>query len=121
MKPKIALGLAAGALLVAACGGSDEPELPQLSQATGASLGACAALASFTYANTTVASATVVGAGTLTVARMPIPSHCRVTGTMFQRTSAPTSSSGYTKRADPSELTKRPEARVARASTPGAP
>jgi feruloyl esterase len=89
MKPKIAVATVAGAILVAACGGSDDAfELPQLAQASGANLGSCAALANFTYANTTVTSAAAVAAGTLTVGGMPIPSHCKVTGTMFPRTSA---------------------------------
>ncbi|WP_395699331.1 tannase/feruloyl esterase family alpha/beta hydrolase [Aquabacterium sp.] len=78
------------ALGLAACGGSDEEAaLPQLSAATGATLRSCAGLAgSFSFANTTISAATDVAAGTLTVAGQPVPAHCRVTGSMYPRTSS---------------------------------
>lgn len=83
---------AIAAALLSACGGSDDnrpPALPQLAAATPATLaGTCEALAtSAAFANTTIASATTVAAGTLTVAGTPVPAHCLVTGSMFQRTS----------------------------------
>lgn len=87
----LALAATAAALL-AACGGSDDgrpPILPQLAAAAPATLsGTCEALATTAaFANTTIASATTVPAGTLAVAGTPVPAHCLVTGSMFQRTS----------------------------------
>jgi len=73
------------ALLLAACGGSDEG-LPQLSPATPATLLACTDLVTkISFPNTTITAATQVTAGTLTVAGQPVPEHCRVTGRMFDR------------------------------------
>ncbi len=81
------LAVAALAAL-SACGGNDDPvAIPQLAPATGANLASCTALAGFTYANATVTAASAVAAGTLAVAGTPIPAHCQVTGTMYQRTS----------------------------------
>ncbi|SFM68432.1 feruloyl esterase [Variovorax sp. OV329] len=62
--------------------------LPVLGAATGATLGDCAALAGFTFANTTLTAATPIAAGTLTVAGKAVPAHCQVRGSMYQRTSA---------------------------------
>ena len=73
------------ALLLAACGGSDDG-LPQLSPATPATLLACTDLVTkISFPNTTITAATQVTAGTLTVAGQPVPEHCRVTGRMFDR------------------------------------
>jgi len=83
------LSALAGALL-SACGGDDDPSpaLPQLAAATPATLSSCAALASsFTFANTTIASAETVAAGTLTWNGAPVAAHCLVKGEMFRRTS----------------------------------
>jgi len=87
------IGLGAISLLVlAACGGGGGDEapaaLPRLSAATGAALtGTCASLSTRLagLANTTIATATDVAAGTLTVGGQPVPAHCRVTGSMFTR------------------------------------
>lgn len=85
LAPVIPLTLSLAVL--AACGGDDgDPPLPQLTPATGASLRACAGLSAFSYANTTITSATEVAAGTLTVGGSPVPAHCLVTGTMHSRT-----------------------------------
>ena len=76
--------------MLAACGGSDDSSgaLPQLTPATGATLSNCAALASsFTFSNTTIASAETVAAGTLTWAGAPVAAHCLVKGEMYRRTS----------------------------------
>ena len=74
--------------LLAACGGSDDDVIPQLAPATGASLGSCTDLTTrFSFANTTITTADAIAAGTLTVAGTPVGAHCRVTGTMYQRTS----------------------------------
>ncbi len=92
------LPLAVGTLSVlalVACGGSDDddgpPPLPRLAAATAGSFsGTCAELAArlATLANTTIAATTEVAAGTLTVGGQPVPAHCRVTGSMFQRVGA---------------------------------
>ncbi|MYM34449.1 tannase/feruloyl esterase family alpha/beta hydrolase [Duganella sp. FT94W] len=97
--------LCLGALTLSACGsnggsdagvvnpgtgagaGSGTP-LPQLSAATGAKLGSCTDLAArISYPNTSIASATSVAAGGLTVGGKPVPAHCLVKGSMFQRVS----------------------------------
>jgi hypothetical protein len=89
--PTSAAALALATL--AACGGGSDAvapgTLPQLAQAQAAPLvGNCADLASrITAANTGITAATLVPAGTLTVAGTPVPAHCQVTGRMFQRTS----------------------------------
>jgi feruloyl esterase len=77
--------------LLAGCGGSDDDPapLPQLSAATGAELPSCADLATrLKLADTTIASADEVAAGTLTVGGQPIAAHCLVKGAMFKRVSA---------------------------------
>jgi feruloyl esterase len=86
--PLLALPLLA---LLAGCGGSDDDPapLPQLSAATGAALPSCTDLATrLQLADTTIASADDVAAGTLTVGGQPIAAHCLVKGSMFQRVSA---------------------------------
>jgi hypothetical protein len=84
------VGLAA--LVACGGGGDDGPAgLPRLSAATGAALsGTCDALAArlATLANTTISATTAVPAGTLTIGGVPVAEHCRVTGSMFARTSA---------------------------------
>jgi pimeloyl-ACP methyl ester carboxylesterase len=82
------LGVLLGSALLPACGGSDNG-LPQLSAATPAALVSCTDLASkINVASTSITAATVVPAGTLTVAGKSIGEHCRVTGKMLERTSA---------------------------------
>jgi len=73
-----------------ACGGDDdEPALPQLAAATGASLTSCTDLTTrLAFANTTFTAANAIAAGTLTVGGTPVPAHCQLTGRMFQRVSA---------------------------------
>jgi len=61
--------------------------LPVLGAATGATLGDCASLAGFTFANTTISAANSIAAGTLSVAGKPVGAHCQVRGSMYQRTS----------------------------------
>lgn len=69
--------------------GSSGSSLPQLSGATPAVLsGTCAELtAKISFEKTTITDAKAIDAGTLTVAGTPVPAHCQVTGSMFQRTS----------------------------------
>ena len=75
--------------LLAACGssGTTESALPQLGEAKGATITSCTDLNTrFGFANTTIASADTVAAGTLTVAGKAVPEHCLVKGSMFKRT-----------------------------------
>ncbi|MBX3655131.1 MAG: tannase/feruloyl esterase family alpha/beta hydrolase [Ramlibacter sp.] len=84
-------GVAAAAL--AACGGgggNSAAALPQLAPASPAALAfTCAELPGKLtgLANTTITSSTLVAAGTLSVGGEPVPEHCLVTGSMFNRTS----------------------------------
>ena len=72
--------------LLAGCGGSSEPGLPQLTAASPATLKSCSDLASrINFANTRITAAAPVDAGTLTVAGKPVRAHCQVTGKMFER------------------------------------
>jgi hypothetical protein len=90
MNPLVRIGASTAALLtlLSACGGDDDDSLPRLTAATGATLASCADLATrITFANTTITAANPIAAGTLTVAGAPVPSHCQVTGRMFQRVS----------------------------------
>ncbi len=74
--------------LLAGCGGSSEPGLPQLTAASPATLKSCSDLASrINFANTRITAAVPVDAGTLTVAGKPVRAHCQVTGKMFERVS----------------------------------
>jgi hypothetical protein len=91
--------LALGALWAGTAAADDgkHHRLPQLAPATpGTLVGSCEALAGSLsgLANTTIASATTVAAGTLLVAGQPVPEHCRVTGRMFERIS-PTDGKTY--------------------------
>ena len=84
--------LATGGLALAVSAGAHGRHrgLPQLSPATPATFsGTCESLVSrlADLANTSIASATSVAAGALQLAGQPLPAHCRVTGSMFQRTS----------------------------------
>ncbi|GJJ04378.1 hypothetical protein RugamoR64_49160 [Duganella rhizosphaerae] len=88
--PLAALCLSAVAL--SGCGGdggtvpSAAAALPQLAVASGAKLSTCTDLAGkIAYPNTTIASAASVAAGVLTVADKPVPAHCLVKGSMYQR------------------------------------
>ncbi|MGX4640199.1 tannase/feruloyl esterase family alpha/beta hydrolase [Massilia sp. SYSU DXS3249] len=64
------------------------PQLPQLSPAAGATLGACADLATrISYPDTVITAANPVAAGTLTVGGKPVAAHCQVTGQMLRRVS----------------------------------
>ncbi len=86
-----AVGAGTLAILLAACGGSndDDGALPQLAPATRAVLASCTDLASrIAYANTTVTAANAIPAGTLSVAGTAVPAHCQILGKMNQRTSA---------------------------------
>ena len=80
---------AAVALCLMGCGGGHDAglPLPRLAEATGASLSSCAALTSFSFANTTIASSELVPAGTLIWGGAPIAAHCLVKGEMYRRTS----------------------------------
>lgn len=86
--------MAAAAL--AACGGGNDSDpvsapapLPQLSAASGATLGSCADLATrISYPDLAITAANPIAAGTLTIGGKPVPAHCQVTGKMFQRVSA---------------------------------
>jgi hypothetical protein len=81
--------LATTAVLAGCFGGDDDDGLPRLAPANGAALAACTELPSrFSFANTQIASAATVPAGTLTVAGSPVGAHCLVQGEMFRRTSA---------------------------------
>ena len=63
-------------------------QLPQLSPAVGATLGACTELATrVSIADTTITAANEIAAGTLTVAGKPVAAHCQVLGQMFRRVS----------------------------------
>jgi feruloyl esterase len=89
--PAIPLAVALAVSLPACGGGSDAvlpPAIPQLAQAQAAALATCTTLATnFSFANTTISSATVAAAGTLTNAGTPTGEHCVVTGRMNQRVS----------------------------------
>lgn len=80
---RLGLALAATAVL-AACGGGSDPQ-PPLTPATGATRGDCATLAAFTFRDTVVTGASLQAAGALTIAGVPVPEHCQVTGAMKQR------------------------------------
>jgi pimeloyl-ACP methyl ester carboxylesterase len=76
------------AVLLTACGGGGT-SLPQLQAALSATLTSCTDLTSkISFPNTTITAASNVDAGVLQVAGKPVPAHCKVTGSMFPRTSA---------------------------------
>ncbi|MFO1295308.1 MAG: tannase/feruloyl esterase family alpha/beta hydrolase [Rubrivivax sp.] len=83
-------GLAAAVLALHGCGGDDDQgEPPQLTPASGGTLGSCTDLLTrISFANTTITAANAIAAGTLTVAGAPVAAHCQVRGSMFARTSA---------------------------------
>ena len=89
LAPSPLLAVALAATVVAACGGSDgPPAAPQLTAATPGTLQSCTDLVGrAAFANTTLTAATLVPAGTLTVAGQPVGEHCLVTGRMFSRVS----------------------------------
>ena len=72
---------------LSACGGSDNDGLPQLAAAQPATLANCTTLSGFSFAKTTIASASVVPAGTISNAGQPVGEHCLVVGRMNERTS----------------------------------
>ena len=58
--------IACAAALLCACGGNDGdslPAMPQLAAASGSTLAACTGLPGFTFARTTISSASAVAAG----------------------------------------------------------
>lgn len=66
--------------------GTSAPTVPQLSGAKGAALDRCTDLSTqFRFANTTIASAATVAAGSLTLAGKPVAEHCLVKGSMYKR------------------------------------
>ena len=91
---------ALAAFALAGCGSNDKdlattpvpplaqsPQLPQLAPAVGATLGACAELASrISYPDTVITGATPVAAGSLAIAGKPVGQHCLVTGQLGRRT-----------------------------------
>jgi hypothetical protein len=85
------ISLALASALLAACGSSSDNDRPTgLGPAQSGKLAvACASLTSaFTFANTTIASAVDVPAGTLMLAGGPVAAHCLVRGGMFKRTTS---------------------------------
>jgi len=85
------------ALLLGACGGSDDGSprptavtLPRLAAAQPGTLADCASLAGFSFGSTTIASATLIAAGAATSnadgVALALPAHCVVTGAMNSRT-----------------------------------
>lgn len=85
---RTSIALAISAALTACGGGSDS--LPQLTLAASGTLSSCASLTGFTFANTTITSATQVAAGAVTSnadgVALSLPAHCVVTGKMNERT-----------------------------------
>jgi hypothetical protein len=105
MKAKV-MPLAAAAAVTVALGASSAladngrhgHRLPRLSPAQPAALlGTCEALAGplGALANTVITATTSIAAGTLTLAGVPVPAHCRVAGRMFDRVS-PVDGKSYT-------------------------
>jgi Tannase and feruloyl esterase len=87
--------LSAASLALWGCAGNDSatvspasqaPQIAQLTAATGGAIGNCAALSSYSFANTKIDSAAPVAAGVLTLGGESIASHCVVKGNMFSRT-----------------------------------
>lgn len=70
-----------------ACGGGGNETLAQLAAAQPATLANCTTLSGFSFAKTTIASASVVPAGTISNAGQPVGEHCLVVGRMNERTS----------------------------------
>ena len=82
------------AVLLAACGGGDDAAapatLPQLAAAQAGTLANCSSLTGFSFAGTTITSATAVAAGAVTSTAdgvsLALPAHCVVVGKMNPRT-----------------------------------
>lgn len=86
IKTSLAGSICVATLGLIACGGQDT--LPQLMPAQGAGLVHCTGLASsFQHPATTIASASLVAAGTLNNGGAAVGEHCLVTGKMNQRVS----------------------------------
>lgn len=83
---RIALGVAAGAALVASC--ARDVDAPPMAAARASALGACADLGTKLAWPKARFTAMPVAAGELAVAGRPVPAHCRVTGTLNERSSA---------------------------------
>lgn len=85
------LALAMGvSVLVSACGGGSSDGPPQLAAAQSGTLASCTALTGFSFANTTISSATLKTAGEVVSAAdgvsLSLPAHCVVVGQMNPRT-----------------------------------
>lgn len=87
-RPPALWAVATLGLLLQACGGADEPPIPQLAPAQAGTLAACTGLSGFSYAGTTITAASVVASGVLSNAGQPVGEHCLVTGRMNERVSA---------------------------------
>jgi feruloyl esterase len=78
------------AVLLSACGGSGDDSPPQLTAAQPGTLANCASLTGYTYAGTTITSATPMAAGAVTSnadgVALTLPAHCHVVGRMNPRT-----------------------------------
>lgn len=86
MKTKPAL-LLSTLVVLSACGTDGTNELIRLPEAKGATLTSCTDLTTrFTFANTAVASAVTVTAGTLSLGGQGVAEHCLVKGAMYKRT-----------------------------------
>jgi pimeloyl-ACP methyl ester carboxylesterase len=93
-RKKSLLSIALASALLSACGSDDsgssaKATLPQLGAATASTFtGSCESLAgTLSFANTTITSVETVAAGTLTLGGNPVAEHCRVVGSMYERTS----------------------------------
>lgn len=87
---------ALAALGLAACGSNDDEVpaeqpaqlLPQLTAATGATLGGCTELASrLAYPDTSITAVNAIAEGSVRVAGKPVAAHCQVVGRMLPRVS----------------------------------
>jgi feruloyl esterase len=88
---RAAIPAACIAALLSACGGSgDDAALPELSAARPGTLASCSSLTGYTYAGTTITSATPMAAGAVTSTAdgvtLSLPAHCLVQGRMNPRT-----------------------------------
>jgi feruloyl esterase len=76
-------------VLLGACAIQEGQSLPPLAPAKGASIASCSELArTLALPDTRFTGATLVAAGTLTVAGQPVGEHCHLTGRMHERVSA---------------------------------
>src|SRR5947209_7384701 len=80
----------AAAVLSACGGGGSDSSLPQLAAAKPGTLANCTSLSGFSFANTTVTSATLMAADAVTSTAdgvtLKLPAHCVVVGKMNSRT-----------------------------------